>query len=91
MSESKTPFACSICKREFRKAIFLVKHVELRHPSSNRSSTCSNNDTKTNKLNLNVDKEGHSSDSKNETKTYGVTVDGGNEYYNYQWTAMLLL
>ena len=31
------------------------------------------------------------SDLKNETKTYGVTVDGGNEYYNYQWTAMLLL
>ena len=33
MRNISTPFACSICKKEFIRLEFLGKHVELRHPN----------------------------------------------------------
>ena len=32
MKNTRTPYGCTICKKEFSNPIYLVKHVELRHP-----------------------------------------------------------
>ena len=68
MSKLKTPYACSICKKEFCNAVFLVKHVELRHRTSNQSSTFSNKDVETSKIYSISDIQGNSSNSKNHNK-----------------------
>ena len=69
MNKSQTPYACSICKKEFCQAIFLIKHVELRHTSADQSSTVSNSKIATTKSNSNIGKKGHSANSKNSTKS----------------------
>jgi len=38
MSNLQTPYACSICKKEFHITISLVKHVEWRHAKATKSS-----------------------------------------------------
>ena len=51
MENSKTPYACGICKRMFHTPISLSKHVEVRHQCfGNQSSTflkVNSNDIKT--------------------------------------------
>ena len=37
MRNPATPFACSICKKEFHSLILLEKHVELRHQTEIQS------------------------------------------------------
>ena len=68
MGRSKTPYACSMCKKEFRNSIFLVKHVELRHPSSKQSSTSLKEYSERNEDSSNCKSKYHSSNSKNHTK-----------------------
>ena len=42
MNNFQTPYACSICRKEFRNAISLVKHVELRHPEKGPNESKNN-------------------------------------------------
>ena len=49
MNNSQTPYACSICRKEFRNAISLVKHVDLRHSKYSRSPTLVKKDIETTK------------------------------------------
>ena len=39
MENSKTPYACGICSKRFHTSIYLIKHIELRHPSSAEQSS----------------------------------------------------
>ena len=68
MSNIQTPYACAICKKEFRSAVFLVKHVEWRHSKSKQSSKLSKTDIKTTKSYSSGNNETHSSNSKDENK-----------------------
>ena len=58
MKNSKTPYACAICKKEFHGSIPLVKHFELRHRSLNKKTSVSN---KIVVINLRNDKQRDSS------------------------------
>ena len=31
MRKTRTPFGCTVCKKEFSNTIYLLKHVEWRH------------------------------------------------------------
>ena len=97
MRRSQTPYACSTCKKEFRNAISLVRHVELRHPPSNQSSTFSNKSNETNQSHSNFENEFYSSNSKNHTKDndnkpYIIKIEENEtdvESYNPQCTSNL--
>ena len=39
MENSRTPYGCGICEKMFHSSNFLIKHAELRHPSSVRHSS----------------------------------------------------
>ena len=39
MENSKTPYVCGICSKRFHTSIYLIKHIELRHPSSAEQSS----------------------------------------------------
>ena len=64
MNNFQTPYACSICRKEFSTAISLVKHVELRHSKSKGSSILSKKDIEITKSYSSDDHRGHSSNSK---------------------------
>ena len=67
MRRSQNPYACSTCKKEFHNAISLVRHVELRHPPLNQSSTFYNKNNLTNESHSNFENKFYSSNSKNHT------------------------
>ena len=93
MVHLQTPYACSLCKKEFCNTISLVKHVELIHASANPSSTFPNKNIGTTKSYLSVDNQSHSSNSKNEMKSnnnepFIIKIEenesGDEEFYNHQ-------
>ena len=68
MNNLQTPYACSICKKEFSTAISLVKHVELRHSKSKDSSILSKKDIEYTKSYSIGDHPGHLLNLKEITK-----------------------
>ena len=42
MENTKTPFGCTICKKEFSNPISLVKHVQWRHPLAQKTQRSKN-------------------------------------------------
>ena len=99
MSNFETLYACAICKKEFRNAIPLVKHVQWRHTPTNQILTNSSESNETNKSHNIDNKKSNSSNSKNETKSNkdqpfvikieeNETDDG--KQYNTQYLSKLL-
>ena len=37
MADVKSAFACALCKKQFSNPLFLIKHVDLRHPTASSS------------------------------------------------------
>ena len=37
MADVKSAYACSLCKKQFSNPLFLIKHVDLRHPTTSSS------------------------------------------------------
>ena len=42
MRNTSTPYGCTICKQEFSNPIYLVMHVEWRHPTEQQTQTLPN-------------------------------------------------
>ena len=45
MANLTTAYVCGICQKKFYNSIFLVRHIELRHPQSARKILKSSNKT----------------------------------------------
>ena len=64
MRNLPTPYACGICETEFYNPVFLIKHVEVRHPTKARNfsslSTTNIRDTKTDFSNHSKEKSANS-------------------------------
>ena len=39
MKNTRTPYGCTICKKKFSNPIYLVKHVDWRHPPENNTQS----------------------------------------------------